>query len=271
MEQENTNQPDDIQTTTETEVVDIHETQEAEAVEQETQSEQTQEQTEANTEANAEDHRNGFQKRIDRFNKKLAEREAEIEYWKKAALQQKPELAQPAQTQQNTGKPVLSDFDNIEDFTEAVTEYKIQQRELQAKKQTTITTYKQRAIEFAKQNPDYDDALEDTSHIPVQPEIHEVIIESEVGPQIAYHLAKNPAEIERLNALPAHRRLIELGKLEGALAAKKAPTNVPKATKAAPPVKAVSGAAPTKKDITDPSLSQAEYRAMRTAQLGKRR
>ena len=247
------------ETPVETEVTEVEPT---EVVEGE------QEQTEV-TEA-TEDHKNGFQKRIERFNRKIAEKDQELEYWRKLALQNKPELAAQPAAQVKSDKPQLADFQNIEDYTEAVTDWKLNQRELARTQEKVVSTYNQRAKEFSKEHPDYDEVLDSTNHIPVQPEIHNMILESDVGPQIAYHLATTPTELERLNSLPSHRRLIELGKLEDRFANKKAPPVV-KATKAAPPVKTVTGAAPTKKELTDPNLSQAEYRQMRMAQLKNRR
>jgi hypothetical protein len=40
------------------------------------------------------------------------------------------------------------------------------------------------------------------------------ILDSESGPLIAYYLAKNVDIVEKLNNLPTHKQLLELGKLE---------------------------------------------------------
>ena len=45
--------------------------------------------------------------------------------------------------------------------------------------------------------------------------------ESEAGPLITYHLAKNPEEHARLNSMSPFRRVAELGKLEDKLMAQK--------------------------------------------------
>ncbi len=50
--------------------------------------------------------------------------------------------------------------------------------------------------------------------IVVEPDVAQFIAESETGPRIAYHLAKNPDLHERINRLSVTRRLAELGKLE---------------------------------------------------------
>lgn len=194
----------------------------------------------------------GFERRIERFNRRLSEKEQEIEYWKKAALNGNQGVVQPtAQPAAPTGKPQFSDFNDIETYTEALTDWKVQQAFGEVTKKQTVdkivSTYDQRITEFKKTTPDFqeviDDFVEDYGDKTV-PEIVQVAMDSEVGPAIAYYLAKNTKEVDRIAALPPYRRWLELGKIEDRLSkpVEKAPVDeTKKVSKAAPPIESVKG------------------------------
>lgn len=222
--------------------------------------EQIQEATpETTAEEQEEQHqkKSGFEKRVSKLNAKISNAEREAEYWKQEALRhnQQPVAVPTPQVPQE--KPTFAQYNDIEKYTDAMTEWKLAQRDIQVAQQraqeqqmTTLQTYNKRAADFATANPDFHDVLADADDVQCAPEIHQSCLDSEVGPAIAYYLALNQDEITRINALPPHRRLIELGKLEDKLTTKKdsntGKTVVVKATKAAPaPVKAVTGSATT--------------------------
>lgn len=201
---------------------------------------------------------------------------AEIEYWKKAAMAtQGTQPQNPVQVQQqvvaSVPKPVLADYKDIESFTEAVADWKIEQKlaqvQLKTQEQKSVETYQSRATEFAKVVKDFEpvinEFMKDYANVDI-PELKTIAFESEAGPQIVYHLAKNVADMERILELPSHRRIMELGKIEEKLKGSK---TAPVAKKVAPaPIKPEKGGAAVKKDLTDPNLSQKEYRALRLQQ-----
>jgi hypothetical protein len=152
--------------------------------------------TELDNEEPKEDHPSGFKKRIERFNRRLSEKEQEIEYWKKEALKQKQsEPVVQTSAAAIPGKPKFEDYNDITEYTEKLTDWKLQEalqrRTQEVSKQSEINQYQSRVKEFAKDHPDYDEVLQDAAHIPAAQEVHQVILESEVGPKIAYHLANN--------------------------------------------------------------------------------
>lgn len=51
----------------------------------------------------------------------------------------------------------------------------------------------------------------------VPPHVVAAIVESDVGPHLAYHLAKNPTEAQRIFALTPARALLALGKIESSI------------------------------------------------------
>lgn len=213
-------------------------------------------------------------KRLERAKAKAREEaHAEIEYWKNAALGKTN--AEPVATRQPQieSKPVLANYNDFESYTEALIDGKIAQRLTEANQQTAVrqvqSTYQTRAQEFAKTVTDFgpvvQDFLETYKNVEV-PELPTIVYESEVGPALVHYLAKNDHEMERIIDLPSHRRLIELGKLEDKLKTAKSVTP-PKASKAPAPIVPEKGSTPSKKDLTDPTLSQAEYRELRMKQV----
>ena len=145
--------------------------------------------------------------------------------------------------------PKREQFDTYEDFVEAKAEYKAIQRVMdelgkrdsQAAEQTQKQTNERAQREFEKATharieagrkdfADFDavinDAFED-GLIPAGSPLHYALIEDEEGHKMAYHLAKNPDDAERIGALPERAMLRELGKLSVKLAAKPAANKPP--------------------------------------------
>jgi signal recognition particle GTPase len=201
------------------------------------------------TETTSEDKpsKSGLDKRFAKLTKQAAARDQEIEFWKTEALKGRQPVQDQIQDQYQApqGKPTAAQYGNdIEAYTEALTDWKMDekfaQQNAQKQQMSTMDTYNSRAAEFAKSTPDFAEVLADSNDIPCAPEIHQALLDSDVGPQMAYHLANNIDELERLNAMTPHRRLLELGKLEDRLT--KAPA--PKAKVNAPaPVRPVAGPA----------------------------
>lgn len=94
--------------------------------------------------------------------------------------------------------------------------------------------YQARVEAVQAQYPDY----EQVAHRGWEPTpaMLEAILESDMGPQIAYHLGKNPAERARIANLSPVGQVRELGKLEGKISAPKTQPKTPPA-----PVKPVTG------------------------------
>ena len=95
--------------------------------------------------------------------------------------------------------------------------------------------------------PDFD-AMVQSSNVVVSDEIRDSILESDVGPQILYHLATNDDYAKQLTEMPVVKALRELGKLEARFEAKEAkPQKAEKvreivsSSKAPEPIKPLSG------------------------------
>lgn len=116
--------------------------------------------------------------------------------------------------------------------------------------------YEARVQSVAAKYPDYSQVTQNPN-LAITPAMAETILDSDYGPDIAYHLGKNPTEAARIASLNPVSQARELGKLEALVSAPK-----PAAKPAPAPVKTVgsqgSGSA------KDPSkMTMAEYTAWR--------
>lgn len=230
----------------------------------------------------------GVQPRIDELTRKRHEAEREAAYWKGVATQGKapqPSADQPAANP----KPTPDQFDDYGDYIEALTEWKAEEKiskaltEREAKAaqqqqaQTRATTWEQRQAQARAAMPDYDAVL-GASDAPVAAHVAEAIQDSEHGPALAYHLAKNPDLLDRLNGLSPRAADRELGRLEERLSSKPAE---PGTQPAAEPAPAKTTQAPKPAAVTssqgrtiaqDPSkMTMAEYEAFRSKGPNKAR
>lgn len=220
----------------------------------------------------------GVQPRIDELTRKRHEAEREAAYWRGVATQGK---AQPSAGDKPAApdKPTPDKFADYAEFVEALADWKADQRIAQAlekreaesaqkrQAETRIQSWEQRQAATRAAVPDYD-AVVGASDAPVATHVAEALQESEHGPALAYHLAKNPAELERLNGLSPREADRAIGRLEERLTANAAPAAdlAPVKTSQAPRPAAVSSA---QGRSTTPNLATAsmdEYRAARKAQ-----
>ena len=236
----------------------------------------------------------GFQKKIDKLSAKAARAREEAEYWRNEALkakpQEKPEVnTKPkTETQSLSTKPKEESFDTHAEYVEALTDWKIEQRdkdrEMKAKEvevktqyEKAVKSFQQKVSEFQKSHDDFKEALEDVDDIPLSFGLQEVIVSSDFGPQVMYELAKNREELERVNRLSPLAAAREIGKIEARLAKESDSSeknqNINKQTKAPPPINPVSGKGSARpiKSIFDPNISQTQYEELRMQQIAKNR
>jgi hypothetical protein len=227
-------------------------------------------------------------KRLERAKAKEREQaQAEINYWKQEAQKayqsnnQSQTQVQPIVNQQpaNQSRPQLVQYSTIEEYTEAVTDWKLNQRfnqqSQQAQQAQVINTYTERAKAFADKTPDFKESvqqlIDEYQNVDV-PELNQICLESDVGPEIAYHIAKNPHLMEKILALTPHRRMMELGKIEEKVSKKG--ISQPVVSRAPAPVQTDKGSAIVTKSLEDygkdGSLSQSDYREARMANRKRR-
>lgn len=230
--------------------------------------------------------RNSLQARIDQavaqqraaearaaeLERRLAERDA-------AKAEPKAEPTAPAYL---TGpKPTVDEigtkYDSYEAYVEALQDWKIderdarraieaQQTQAQQTQREVLTRAQARIDTFKSEHPDFDEVVNAALFppgAPSAPTVIEYLNHSEMGPQLAYALAKDTAEMARIASLPPAFAIAALGKLEGKLEAPAADKPAPVSNAPAPP-KPV-GARGSGKATADPSEinSLADWRKRR--------
>lgn len=184
--------------------------------------------------------------RIDELTRQRREAERQAEYWR-------------AKVQERTN---IDDLDYDDQIAARVT---TRQREEMAQsaeyavRSVSQQVFEAREAETRERYADYDIVAKNPS-LPITGEMAEVILESEAGPQLAYHLGKNPAEAARIARLNPRLQAAELGKLEARLSSPKPLAKQPPA-----PIKPVNGMAAG--GAKDPNaMSMSEYIAWRKGQ-----
>jgi hypothetical protein len=177
-------------------------------------------------------------------------------------------------------EPQRESFDSLEDYHRALARHEARQEaskivEGQRKVQTeqerqaranasdaaVAKTWESSESAFKKEATDYDEVVGEfiSAELPsLDQSAKRAILESDIGPKLLYHMAKNPDEAERIARLSPVRQVIEIGKMEERV------SPVKQSSKAPPPVSGVKGssAAQTyREDMTD-----AQYRALRKSQ-----
>lgn len=209
---------------------------------------------------------------------KIAQKEREQGYRKA-----KRELEQQAQQQQiqdaaNAPEPKPEEYNSPVEYAEALADHKLAKKlaEQQAQQQQVqvVNTYAQREEVARDKYPDFE-AVAYNDNLPLTRAMSEVILASEVGPDLAYHLGKNPGEAERISRLTPLQQAVELGKIEVTLTpAASTPTPAKKVPSAPEPIAPVGSRTsnPTY-DPTDPrsvKMPVKDWMKARNEQVAKR-
>ena len=170
-----------------------------------------------------------YQKRIDEITalrreaeKREADAQRDRDYWREQALKNEPK--KEPEPEKVEGKPKLDDFSSYEDYTEALTDWKVtealkgqseaqKRAQAEAEKQSVVQSYRTRADSFSESHPDFD-AVVTNPRLPVSEAMAEAAFTSEKGPELLYYLGTNPEEAHRISQLPPYQAAMEMGRLE---------------------------------------------------------
>lgn len=251
----------------------------AESEDEEQEAEAEEDDSEEPEEEKPRKKKNGFQSRINELTREKYE-----QTYKAQALQDKVDFLmsqqqpQVSQTVEEVREPQPEDYETNADFIRAQARWEVEQEfvkkdaerskkakeeeEAKREKEEINTSYKQRAQEAVKRYPDFIETVQ-SAKIDVEQDSLELIMSSEFGPDIAYHLAKNPDDADKFSKLSAIGAAKMIGRLETRFD-NKTPKKGKKLTKAPSPIKGIK----TKTNVSskDPSkMSMAEYTAWRNA------
>ena len=210
---------------------------------------------------------NGVKKRIDKVTRQKYEAVAEANRYKAELEQLRAQIAPKQEA------PDISQFDTLDDYVEAVAEYKLNQKTQTAQSQQAQQTQAQAVAQdwVAKVEkvrsvaPDFDAVFNNVASIEFAPMALEAVAQHPKGAEIAYMLGKDVGEAYRIAALPPSQQLMAIGEIA-------ARTNVPKpktVSTAPAPVKPVGSSSGGKKSINE--MSDKEYNEFRANQIKQRR
>lgn len=178
-----------------------------------------------------------------------------------------------------TGKepPKPSDFKSTDEYNSALADYRqalapFKAMQVKAERnissvdqeymQTLGQSWDERIADVTQTHKDWRDVVA-ASKVPLTPELTMAIMESDVGHEIAYHLAKNPEEGYDLLRLSPTGQARRIGQLEAKIQAGGIKPQPVPVSKAAPPVVPVSGEGAKPKINLGANLSLDEYRRAR--------
>ena len=187
---------------------------------------------EASEEATATEDRKRNPKLEIRFEKITKQREEAREEARKEREQRESleakvkELESRSQPQraESTEEPRPEQFTDMYEYAKALTDYKVDQRlgeekqkveqaKAEAQRQQVINTWAKRVESAKAEMPDFE-AMVGSADVVVSNEVRDAIFESDVGPQVLYHLAENPEIAEKLQGMTVTSALRTIGKLE---------------------------------------------------------
>jgi len=173
--------------------------------------------------------------------------------------------------------PKESDFEDYVAFEDAKADYRLKrvlaeqrasEREVQSAtrqvqaRQEAVEAFNDRMEEAREKIPDFDQVVQAAKGREIAPHVGDLIVESEKGGLLAYYLAKNPAELAKLNGMSAIQAAKAVGALEHRLTLAK-PKKTPSAPAPGTPITGSASAGP------DPSkMTFAEYEKWRASNRG---
>ena len=179
---------------------------------------------------------------------------------------------QPAQAQANElgPEPQPDQFSDMFEYAKALAEYTADKKLMEREKAEADRRAAEQRAEFEqnwakrvdaarKEMPDFDDMIQ-SSDVAVSDPVRDAIMESDVGPQILYHLAENPELAKELGKKTVISALREIGKLEARFEKAKEPQTrsepkaepaVAKSSKAPAPITPIRGALSTTENNVD--------------------
>lgn len=172
--------------------------------------------------------------------------------------EQAAKLAEMQVKQPPKDVPSVDQFESTEAYAEALAEKKaielIEQRERQNQRKSIEEAYAERE-EAAREKYDDFEQVVYNPNLPITDSMAEAIQSSDVGPDVAYYLATNIKEADRISRLSPILQAREIGKIEAKLA--DAPP-VKKTTNAPAPISPV-----TARNSSNPSYDTTDPRSVK--------
>lgn len=218
--------------------------------------------------------------------REAARQEAERERQARESLEQKvrdleAKISPPEKTEADP-KPEAGQFSDMFEYAEALAEWSADKRVREEKqkeavyraeqeRQKVLDSWSSRVNDFRAKTPDFDDMV-GSADVVVSNEVRDAIFESEVGPQILYHLAENTDVAKKLAGMSAISALRMIGKLEAKFEetppVRETAVKTSKAPPPISPIKATAGGPVTELDGN--RQFHGSYQAWKAARLAGR-
>ena len=210
---------------------------EAESVKEDSEPEGDVEQSEPEAKEEAkkqepEKQKDKLNKRFDKVTKRAQEAEAKArDLEERLKSYEAGNIQKPQQeTVKAEGKPQASQFNDAFEYAEALAEWSAekalkdrdvadQQRRVEEERNKVVQTWNKKVSKIQEDIPDFNKVVSKSSVV-VSDAVRDAIIESDVGPQILYHLASDNDLAESISKMPAIKALKEIGRLEARFEAK---------------------------------------------------
>lgn len=224
-----------------------------------------------------------IQPRINELVKKQREAERQADYWRGVAegrIAPGSAPAAPAPAPAANAKPLKENFQNYDEYVEALTDWKadtrvkaaledvnakIENRESQQSaaqiQQNRAKNWQERSAATREILTDFDEVLSAAEGAVIDKHVAELLEDSPHGPALAYKLAKDPALLEKLNKLSVSAAAKEFGKMEAVfdgVPTTNAPAAAPASTasKAPKPPTARTGGGSSQKSMETASMDE---------------
>jgi len=210
-----------------------------------------------------------------------AQREREARESLEAKVRELEGRTQPQKVEASE-EPRPEQFTDMYEYAKALTDYKVDQRlaeekqkeaqaKVEAQRQQVINTWAKRVESAKAEMPDFE-AMVGSADVVVSNEVRDAIFESDVGPQVLYHLAENPEIAEKLQGMTVTSALRTIGRLEAQFAKAETQTKpVVGKSKAPAPINPIRSAANGRDvNLTSDGNFHGSYQAWKAARLAGR-
>ena len=213
----------------------------------------------------------GFAKRIGQLTAKTKALEAKLAEYENQSQQPEPEVEYEPARVESEDKPTRSQYRSDEDFIDALTDWKIEQREVQKEYESTrtqvVSTWNERQAAFEEEAPDFTEVVtaEAIMELELSEEESEFLTYADNGPEILYKLFSDDDRLDEyldanlfkraaiLSSLAEQHSQPEVRQTANVSKAPKPPRSMPKGKASGSPAKS----------IYDENLSMAEFRRLR--------
>lgn len=178
------------------------------------------------------------------------------------------------------GEPKPEDFETTEAYIKAQARWEVRQElaeqeatktkaAQEAKDRETLDGYAKRVSEAKEKHDDWDEVYESVGDMTIPSSVQLALIKRKDGPELVYHLAKNPELVKLLNEMDPLEAVSELGGIAKSISSSRSEESAPvrKSVSSAPaPIKPVGGAGTkSQRRLDDDDVSMKEYIEARRA------